>query len=44
MAYFQTKKSQFGLIQEGLAIEGVGIFYDHLIFLWLFGICCGQLV
>jgi hypothetical protein len=49
MAFFQTKKSHFGQILEGLAIEGVGIFYVHLvyiiailssfcIFLWLFGI------
>jgi hypothetical protein len=30
MVYFHTKKSQFGHILEGLGMENVGIFYDHL--------------
>jgi hypothetical protein len=30
MVYFQTKKSQFGQILEGLTMENVGIFYGHL--------------
>jgi hypothetical protein len=30
MVYFQTKKSQFGYILEGLGIESVGIFYGRL--------------
>jgi hypothetical protein len=31
MAYFQTQKSKFGKISEGLRIDNVGIFYDgHL--------------
>jgi hypothetical protein len=27
---FSNQKSQFGLILEGLAMENLGIFYDHL--------------
>jgi hypothetical protein len=30
MAYFHTKKSQFGYMLEGLEMENVGIFYGHL--------------
>jgi hypothetical protein len=30
MVRFQTKKSQFGKILEGLGIKNVGIFYAHL--------------
>jgi hypothetical protein len=51
MAYFQTKKLQFGEILEGLAIEDVGIFCGHLVYfvaiwyiLWPFGIFYGYLV
>jgi hypothetical protein len=29
MVLFQTTKSQFGQILEGLAIEDAGIFYGH---------------
>jgi hypothetical protein len=51
MVSFQTKKSQFGKILEGLAMENLGIFYDHLVYLtaiknilWPFGTFCGHLV
>jgi hypothetical protein len=51
MVYFQTKKSHFWSILEGLGIENVGIFYDHLEYftaiwynLWPFGVVCGHLV
>jgi hypothetical protein len=27
---FSNQKSQYGYILEGLAMENVGIFYDHL--------------
>jgi hypothetical protein len=46
---FSKQKSHFGLIFEGLAVEDVGIFYGHLVFLrpigryvsWPFkNICC----
>jgi hypothetical protein len=30
MVLFSNQKSQFGSILEDLAMEGVGIFYDHL--------------
>jgi hypothetical protein len=33
MACFQTKKSQFGTISDCLAMEAVGIFYGHLVYL-----------
>jgi hypothetical protein len=32
MVYFQTKRSQFGKILEGLAMVDVGIFYGHLVY------------
>jgi hypothetical protein len=42
---FSNQKSQFGFIFEGLAIDNLGIFYDHLVsftaignILWSFGI------
>jgi hypothetical protein len=42
---FEPKKSRFGLILEGFAMEDVGILYGHLVYLqlfwyvlWLFGI------
>jgi hypothetical protein len=48
---FSNKKSHFGEILEGLAIEYVGIFYGHLVYfttlwyiLWPFGIFYGHLV
>jgi hypothetical protein len=48
---FSNQKSQFGYILEGLAMENLGIFYDHLVYftatehiLWPFGIFCGHLV
>jgi hypothetical protein len=51
MVCFQTKKSQFGLILEGLAMENLGISYDYLVYftairniLWPFGIFCSNLV
>jgi hypothetical protein len=51
MAYFQTKKSQFGEILEGLSMEEVCIFYGHLVYLnviwyslWSFGTFYGHLV
>jgi hypothetical protein len=45
-------KTQFGYILEGLGMENVGMFYDHLeflrpfgiIYLWPFGIVCDQVV
>jgi hypothetical protein len=47
---FSNQKSQFGLILQGLAMENLGIFYDHLVYftaigniLWSFGISCGDL-
>jgi hypothetical protein len=30
MAYFQTKNPHLGKFWEGLGMENVGIFYDHL--------------
>jgi hypothetical protein len=46
-----NQKPQFGLILEGLGVENVGIFYDHLEYfmaiwynLWPFCIVCGHLV
>jgi hypothetical protein len=46
---FSNQKSQFGFIGEGLAMENLGIFYDHLDYfraigniLWPFGIFCGN--
>jgi hypothetical protein len=30
MVYFSDQKSQFGLILEGLGVENIGIFYDHM--------------
>jgi hypothetical protein len=51
MVGFLAKKSKFGYILEGLAMEDVGIFYGHLVhftvlcyILWVFGIVCGNLV
>jgi hypothetical protein len=44
IAYFLTKKKQFGLILEGLGMEDVGIFYGHLFYLLLFGIFCDLFV
>jgi hypothetical protein len=48
---FSNKKSQLGLILNGLEMENVGIFYDHLVYymaiwynLWPFGIIYGHLV
>jgi hypothetical protein len=42
---FSNQNSQFGKILEGLAMENLGIFYDHLVYfrpigsiLWSFGI------
>jgi hypothetical protein len=29
---FSNQKSQFGSISEGLAMEDVGMFYDHLVY------------
>jgi hypothetical protein len=48
MANFQTKKSKFGLILEGLAVEGVGAFYGHLVYfmvIWCIFpvlVCCAE--
>jgi hypothetical protein len=51
MVYFQTKKSKFGYILEGLAMEDVGVFYGHSVYftairftLWPFGTFSGNLV
>jgi hypothetical protein len=51
MVYFQTKNPNLGKNLEGLGMENVVIFYDHLEYflviwynLWLFGIVCGHLV
>jgi hypothetical protein len=48
---FSNQKSQFGLILAGLAIENLGVFYDHLVYftaigniLLPFGIFCCNLV
>jgi hypothetical protein len=48
---FSTQKYQFGQILGDLAMETLGIFYDHLVYftaigniLWPFGIFCGHLV
>jgi hypothetical protein len=48
---FSNQKSQFGSILEGLEIENLGIFYDHLVYftaigniLRPFGLFCGHLV
>jgi hypothetical protein len=47
---FSNQKSQFGYIVEGLEMENVLIFYNHLKFmviwynLWQFDIVCGHLV
>jgi hypothetical protein len=48
---FSNQKSQFGKVLEGLAMENLGIFFDHLVYftaigniLWPFGIFCGNLV
>jgi hypothetical protein len=48
---FSNQKSQFGYILEGLGIENVIIFCDHLDYfmairynLWQFGTACGHLV
>jgi hypothetical protein len=48
---FLYQKSQLGYILEGLGIDNVGIFYDHLEYftavrynLWQFGIVCSYLV
>jgi hypothetical protein len=50
--YFQTKKSHFGQISEGLEIESVGIFCDYvfgqfsgqLVYFWYFGTFCDRLI
>jgi hypothetical protein len=51
MAYFQTESTNFGKILKCLAMEDVGLYYDHLVYytairkiLWPFGIFCGRLV
>jgi hypothetical protein len=51
MVCFQTKNPSFGKIIEGLGLEIVVIFYDHLEYItaiWYnlrpFGIVCGHLV
>jgi hypothetical protein len=31
---FSNQKSQFGYILEGLAMENLGIFYEHLVYLF----------
>jgi hypothetical protein len=48
---FYYQKSQFGYILEGLGMENVGIFYDHLEYimafwynLWRFGAVSSHLV
>jgi hypothetical protein len=48
---FSNQKYQFGYILGGLAMENLGVFYDHLVYftaigniLWPFGIFCGHLV
>jgi hypothetical protein len=48
---FSNQKSEFGKILEGLAMENLGMFYDHLVcfmaignILWPLGIFCGNLV
>jgi hypothetical protein len=48
---FSNQKSQFGLILDGLAMENLGIFCDHLVYftaigniLWPFGIFGSNLV
>jgi hypothetical protein len=49
MVCFQTKNSKFGKILEGLEMEDIGIFYEHLghftffcYILLTFGIVCGN--
>jgi hypothetical protein len=46
---FSNQKFQFGSILEGLAMENLGIFYDHFVYFkaianifWPFGIFCGN--
>jgi hypothetical protein len=48
---FSNQKSQFWSILEGLAMENLSKFFDHLVcitaignILWPFGIFCGNLV
>jgi hypothetical protein len=49
---FSYQKSQFGYILEGLGVENVDIFYDHLeyftatsmVYLWPLGTVFGHLV
>jgi hypothetical protein len=48
---FSYQKSKFGNILEGLGMEKIGVFYDHLEYftaIWYnllpFGIICGRLV
>jgi hypothetical protein len=48
---FSNQRPQFWSILEGLAMENLGIFYDHLVYftamgniLWAFSIFCGHLV
>jgi hypothetical protein len=50
-AQFSNQKSRLFQILEGLAMEDVGIFYDHFVYftakwyiLWPFGAVCGHLV
>jgi hypothetical protein len=40
--YLQIKKPHVGYILEGLGMENVGIFYDHLIHILPFGIYLGM--
>jgi hypothetical protein len=47
---FSNQKSQFGKILKGLAMEDVGIFYGHFVYmlaklytLWPLGKYCGHL-
>jgi tetrahydromethanopterin S-methyltransferase subunit E len=44
MVYFQTKKSQFGQILEGLGMGNVVIFLTIWNILWPFGIIYGRSV
>jgi hypothetical protein len=41
---FSNQKSQFGKFFEGLAMEDIGIFYGHLVYLTASRHCCGHLV
>jgi hypothetical protein len=48
---FSNQKRHFGFILQGLAMENLRIFYDHLVYfmaigniLWSFGIVCCNLL